>query len=353
MQASLHLALLMLLALLAAPAARSAKTGGPAAIAQFGVGVNLALQGDVKAALAAFNQVSAAALDERHRAIRACIRGRFQAGAPVAAPVDVDPWTGAVLSTYRAYWTSVMLHTVALEVANQRLGTRLAHLLQERHPPTTSDDMDALELRLATRLETHGYHALFGITSPMREFMLWRTQLEQAYDVTLPGGTQSVRVEWLDDFVSLGWAGYATCDYFHTGGWAKPDRLYAVRKGYDVDTEGFRVSYLMHEGQHFADYQRFPKLEQPELEYRAKLVELAAAQVSVHQLLDKFGANQSDSRGNPHGWANRRVVGELAAALLHGGAPTVDAWAAVAPSAINAEARRLLQEDSARRVRAS
>src|SRR4029077_9164441 len=67
----------------------------------------------------------------------------------------------------------------------------------------------------------------------------------------------------------------------HTDGWATAMTLYAVRSAYDIESESFRVSYLAHEAQHFADYGRFPKLARPEREYRAKLTELAEAQATA------------------------------------------------------------------------
>ena len=53
------------------------------------------------------------------------------------------------------------------------------------------------------------------------------------------------------------------------------DTLYCVEWAYAPDTENFEVSYLKHEAQHLADFQRFPGLPSAELEYRAKLTELA------------------------------------------------------------------------------
>jgi hypothetical protein len=208
--------------------------------------------------------------------------------------------------------------------------------------------MDAIESALEARIETHGLHALFGVTAPMREFMLWRKQTDQMYVVDLPAGQQTVHVVLLDDFISLGWSGYATCDYYHTAGWAKPDRLYAVRQAYDLDSESFRVSYLMHEGQHFSDYQRFPDMKQPDLEYRAKLVELSNAKSTLYDLLDAFAGNESASRATPHSWANRKLMTQLADALLHGQAPSSVAWKSIAPADINAAARRLFELDTER-----
>jgi hypothetical protein len=100
----------------------------------------------------------------------------------------------------------------------------------------------------------------------------------------------------------------ATCGVAQTGGWAKPDALYAVRASYDLASEEFRVSYLAHEGQHFADYARYPMLEQPELEYRAKLTEIALSTTTTATLLANFASLGGDSRDSPHAFAARRVT---------------------------------------------
>jgi hypothetical protein len=150
--------------------------------------------------------------------------------------------------------------------------------------------MEALEPQLDARINARGWHALFGQTLPLREFMLWKTQTRRHYDVQLPQSVQAVTVVFMDDFASLGWAGFATCDRAHTGGWTKPDVLYAVRSVYDLDSEDFRVGFLAHEAQHFRDHANFPVLEQPELEYRVKLIELASGRTTLYQTLDAFAA---------------------------------------------------------------
>jgi hypothetical protein len=153
--------------------------------------------------------------------------------------------------------------------------------------------------------------------------------------------------------VSLGWLGYAICDFHHTGGWATPERLFAVRSAYDLDAESFKVSYLAHEGQHFSDYRRFPTLTQPDLEYRAKLVEIAKARSSLYDLLAAFIANGSDSREQPHPWADRQVVNQLAASVLDGAPASAEAFRRVPAERINAAAAALLQQDTAQRAKTS
>jgi hypothetical protein len=127
-------------------------------------------------------------------------------------------------------------------------------------------------------------------------WMLWKIQSPRTYHINLPEREVDVHVVFMDSFVSLGWAGYATCGRSHTGGWATKDSLYAVVSAYDTTSEQFRVSYLAHEGKHFSDYSEFPQLEQPELEYRAKLTELAASDQSTHALIKAFAEGMVRSK---------------------------------------------------------
>jgi hypothetical protein len=328
-------------------------TDGRSDAAQFSSAIGVALQADLKSALQQLDGISAAGLPEKKRAILTCMRQRFDAGKDPAIPANVDPWTADLLRIYRRYWRSVMLGSVTRDAGEQELARQLARHLGGSNRPK---DLDAIEPMLGERLEAHGYHALFGVTAPLREFMLWRDEADETYPVELPDGPEPVHVTMMDGFLSFGWLGYATCDYRHSGGWAKPDRLFAVRSAYDLDSEDFHVSYLAHEGQHFSDYRRFPGLAQADLEYRAKLVELAKAGTTLYDLIDAFSGSGSDDREQAHAWANRRVIGDLARKLFNEEAATSATWRRCPVEQINAAAADLLKQDDVRRsptVRAS
>ena len=325
-------------------AVAGAKESAPVdAVAEFRAATGVALQADLKSALPHLARIRAEDLSGEKLTTFLCMRDRFVGHKPVKDDDAIDPSTAKVLAAYRGYWTRVMLGSTSAAEAEPVLASTLAKLLGES---TGSPAMDALEPILQRKLEAHGYHALFGVTAPLREFMLWRKQSDETYDIDLPGGREAVHVTMMDDFVSYGWLGYATCDYYHSAGWAKPDRLFAVRSAYDLDSEEFRVSYLAHEGQHFADYRRFPALAQPELEYRAKLVEVATAKTTLYDLLAGFTANGGDSREAPHPWADRQVVTRLAAKVLGGKPPSAEAWKAVSIEQLNAAAHELLEQDN-------
>ena len=317
--------------------------------AEFRAAGALAMQADMKTALPHLLRVQPKDLPEDRRKVWACMRERFLDKKAPALAADLDPFAVRVLSAYRRYWTRVMLGSEAAAAGEHELAAALATMVTLPAQAGTTPGLEALEPLLTAKLEARGYHALFGVTQPLREFMLWRKQTDETYDIDLPGGREAVHVVMMDDFVSLGWLGYAVCDFHHTGGWATPERLFAVRSAYDLDSESFKVSYLAHEGQHFSDYRRFPALTQPDLEYRAKLVEISKAHSSLYDLLAAFVANGADSREQPHPWADRQVVNQLAAKLLDGEPASADAFRRVSVERINAAAAALLQQDSAQR----
>jgi hypothetical protein len=314
---------------------------------EFAAGMELALNGDMKAALPIFKEINPHELNEEQRTALAGVLAQFEMKTARNGRLELDPWIARVLDAYQHYWSGVMMGSLTAEDGERQLAAALAPLVGVTGRSGAAVEMDALEPAIQERILARGYFSLHGVTSPFREFMLWRTQEDKVYEVELPDGREAVSVAMLDDFVSLGWAGFATGDYYHTGGWATRERLFCVRTSYDLASEAFRVSYLTHEGQHFSDYKRFPNLEGPELEYRAKLAEIANADTTLYPLLQTFSEQASDKRENPHGYANRRLMGDLARAL-DVASPGDAWWTFLPPETIHAVAVRLFREDSQR-----
>jgi hypothetical protein len=331
----------------AASAAGPGATPGPGIDAMLSIApaLDAALDADMPHALELLAALPRQRLSPRDAATAACIRERF-GGVDPAARTDLPAPAGEILAAYRSYWRRMLLREVPAPEAEAALRARLDALV----PPAagTARDLDAASDAARAAIDATGLHALAGVTSPLYELMLWRTQTTTRYEVALPEGRQDVTVVFLDDFVSLGWAAFATCDRAHTGGWAKSDALYAVRSVYELGSETFRVSYLAHEGQHFADYRRFPKLAQPELEYRAKLTELALADATTLDLVTGFATGYGSDRDVPHHYANGWVARNLAARLLGPGAGTGTParWRDVPPAQIHRAAADLLREST-------
>jgi hypothetical protein len=300
------------------------------------------LQADSGAAVRALRAVPAAEFLGDDASFRACMLGRFESQAPVHLTAGIDDaWVRDVLVSYEDYWWRALAAPAQRAPLEESLLERLKTLLAAGASPTA--DFDALELQLGAALEKHGYHSLRGRTPPLRELMLWRAQETRQYDVALPDGPQHVLVEVLDDFISQGWNHYGNCAKSSTGGWVGKDRLFVVRPAYEsLDGENFRVSFLAHEAQHFADKRRFPGLAAWELEYRAKLVELTQAAETSQKLLIRFASTQGDDVDTPHSYANRKVMTALRKAL------SADPRA-VAVARVQRAARAILREDTWRR----
>jgi len=214
---------------------------------------------------------------------------------------------------------------------------------------SASVDLDAASERAKGVIAREGLFALTGVTSPYYELMLWKTQTPTTYHVKLPERSLDVHVVFLDDFVSLGWAGYATCGRAHSGGWATKDSLYAVKSAYNVGSEAFRVSYLAHEGRHFSDYGEFPKLEQPELEYRAKLTEIAVSDSTTYDLAVGFARGSGTDRSVPHAFANFCVARDLSREVFESHDLVTDEsrWRGIPAGRLRAAAARVLKKNSA------
>jgi hypothetical protein len=305
-----------------------------------------ALQARGTDAVAALRALDTVGLAERDATTRRCMLERLGQRKQPGIALD-DRFLSGVLAEYHEYWLR-SLRAEHSQPDNEAWLLARLNARVEREGGKRAASMEELEPALEALIGAHGHHALLGMTRPLRELMLWRTESETRYDVRLPERAQSVTVVFLDDFASLGWAGFATCDRHHSGGWTKPDRLYAVRAAYDTASESFRVSYLAHEAQHFSDNRRFPALDrQEELEYRAKLVELAVGRTTVYDLLDSFAGNVSNDVSVPHSYANGRVVRDMRQ-RLYPDVSEAPGWRKASVERINAAATALLREDTAR-----
>ncbi len=317
----------------------------PAAAEAVADATGAALQADIPRALAALHRVPAEEFTGADHAFRAALLDRFGPEAGERLPVvPMEPVARELLVTYRAYWRAALARPDAREDEATNLAVALRRLLS----CDGTADMDAIEPFVAARFRYAGFHSLQGCTGQLRELMVWARQDERAYRVGLPDGAHTTRVLLLDDFASLGWGDYATCGRRGAGGWATGDTLYAVVPRYQsLDGEEFRVTFLGHETQHFADLARFPGMPQWELEYRAKLVEVAQARETRAKILTKFTEDQGDDPASPHAYANKRVLAALTRSL---GLPSDVELGAVDVARLQAAAVSELQEDTRRRA---
>ena len=303
--------------------------------------IGAALSADMPRTMSLLGAMKTDGLTDTQRQVRECILQRFsQDEAPPLPENAVPPTARPILAAYRSYWHGVLMKRVPTEEAQVRLLAALNAAL----PPTTAASAASLDTRSEDArafLDTQGVHALAGVTSPLYELMVWRRQTVEKQHVELPDGAAiGVNVLLLDDFASLGWAAYATCDRIHTGGWATPEGIHVVVPSWKLDSEAYRISLLAHESQHYADYAAFPKLAQTDLEYRAKLVELIQSRETTKHLLERFASASEHRRELPHPFANHWVIARLTESL---GKPPQDVDAEL----VRASAASLLRSHTA------
>jgi hypothetical protein len=297
------------------------------------------LQADAKRAVQLLQDIDVASLSEKDRKFVSCMRERFGSSSPPAMKKPRN-FTDRALAIYQAYWHAALTKPGTREKQEKWLDASLRKLLKA----PKSADVDSM---LEKRIEADGKHSLEGRTGLLRELMIWNKQDEKQEPVALPEGEYRVKVVLLDGFESFGWSYYATCGRRATGGWTTDDALYAVVPRYDsLDEEEFRVTFLGHESQHFADKARFKDLKPWELEYRAKLTELALADTTRTKVLSKFIEDQGNDPASPHSYADRAVLAALASRLS---LKDSNELFSAPPDQLRTAARQILLDDSARR----
>ena len=128
----------------------------------------------------------------------------------------------------------------------------------------------------------------------------------------MPEGGNATQVNYLDDFISLRWSSYLTCNRTGAGGWTTDSGLLVILPSYESLTdEEFRLNFLEHESQHYADMKRFGDMASWRLEYRAKLVEIAYTKTTIKDIFDNFASNQYDNPIDPNSYANKRDLNTL------------------------------------------
>lgn len=311
-----------------------------------GSAIGRALQGNASEAVALLETLPASHLSPSDQDVRACMIERFRSAPERAAGGPLGGVTDRALQLYRFYWRSSLLQPDTRREHETRLMADLRRLLGL---PVDAGS-NTIEEALRQSASADGHRILMGRTPPLLEFIVWDSETSEVRQVPLPEGPYSVEVRFLDDFASLGWSAYATCDRSFTGGWVQSDAIYAVLPGWkDLAAENFNISFLVHETQHFADRERFADLASWELEYRAKLAELALADATLPRILSAFVSNQGADPAVPHAYANRLVLSWLMVEL---GAADPDALAHMSRDRIRGAAKALLMRDSASRTAA-
>jgi len=312
--------------------------------------IALAIQGDLQPAQALLRdmeQTDGGAVIETDRELATRFRQRFIDRSESPAPGSGNALVDALVGAYRVYWRRALLAGGARAGDEGALQRDLAGALRQHSALDAAPSPEALHAAVGPAIERQGFHALFSPAPPLQDLLVWRTQETRHFEVELTDLTRSVQVAFLSDFSSLGWKEYAALGLATTTGWVEGDTLYCVEWAYEPGTEGFEVSYLKHETRHLADFERFPGLPSVELEYRAKLTELAFASKTLRRLLEDFTGKAAPNPGSPHAEANDRVVRDVYRALHGSELPRGDGvWMTVDVGKVNRVARRLLENST-------
>lgn len=220
---------------------------------------------------------------------------------------DVPDSINDILRLYQIYFRDVFYCGIPKENAADKLLDQMRKLLS-----MPDADEELLVGKLQAIFEENGLHAQFGDTQGYYGPYVWRETVPTAFSVELPGETAEYTVNILKGFIFRSWMDYLTFGQFGTGGWASEDgTLNCIEKAYDFESDHFRISFLKHEAQHAVDFKHFPGITAAELEYRAKLAELAY--YNDVSLLQKFLSEADESRKDDgHAMASARLKREFA-----------------------------------------
>jgi len=274
--------------LFAASTVIAVPTTTPVAKQQIRSAIGDVLQGRGTVARSKLQSISPTALDAKDRAFRECALARLDTNAPLSPNSDIptgDVFARAVLNLYRTYWRASALSEANPSAAEKALVAGLTRLLGR---PLA--DVSAAEPLIAARLKASGLFSQQGQTGVLYDLMIWKQETHKVQQVRLPEGSNATQVSYLDGFISRGWSSYFTCNRAGTGGWTTDEGLFVIVPNYESLTdENFRVNFLAHESQHYADMKRYGDLPSWRLEYRAKLVEVAYADTTIGKVLNRAG----------------------------------------------------------------
>lgn len=257
-----------------------------------------------------------------------------------------------LLKIYRDYWRLSFLNK---EKKNDSLIMKnVSNFLKTNFPlaeklTLNEDSINAYQKKYISSL---GYHTTgFGKTGSLYDLLVWKKEKDTVYKLNYDGKETIVKVYFMDDFITLGWSEYATLGRYYPAGWATKEALFCVKKAYDLKSETFRVSYIGHEGRHFADYKLFPHLKgvgSADLEYRGKLTEVALySEDGLYKRLQFFINNGNYDSENGHSIAAYCVIRDLSRYLFHSDyEKNIEKWKAVPSKRINKAASAILRQNT-------
>jgi hypothetical protein len=218
--------------------------------------------------------------------------------------VTFSPHFDSIRSAFQAYWREVMTNPSGCVAAESTLLLGLQKVSNSEFSSNFEDVCNSLQSLLAEE----GIISLFGTVAPFKSFMAWRKSTISVFEVETLSGSVNLSVNLLDNFLEKSWLAFATFDEKYVGGWENEHGVFAVLPAWKggIDGEPFTISLLKHEGQHKTDRELFPWMESIQLEYRAKLNEIAFSSNPIDKLHDFISQAEND-QNYPHSYAAWRI----------------------------------------------
>jgi hypothetical protein len=312
-----------------------------------------ALDGDPKSALPLLEVNSSKKIASKDLKFKTDFENRFKFAADKSDFLETrKSKINQLLEIYRDYWRLSFLDK---EKKNDTLIMKnVSSFLKTNYPPAKNVTLneDSINVYQKKYIADLGYHTTgFGKTGGLYDLLVWKTEKDTVYKLNYDGKETAIKIYFMDNFITLGWSEYATLGRYYPTGWATREALFCVKKAYDLKSETFRVSYIGHEGRHFADYQLFPKLKgigSADLEYRAKLTELSLySEDGLYKRIQFFINNGNYDSQNGHSIAAYCVIRDLSKSLFNNNfEKNLDKWKSISAKKINEAATQILKENT-------
>lgn len=302
--------------------------------------IALAIQGDLSRASTLLQEESTGE-ETMAVTLREKFDQRFLSPGATDEDIFARGFMGGITLAYQEYWKNALLGDSSHDLQLETLETRLAAVLRRFYGKPT--DGSSVYQGLHEAFRSQGIHFLDSPAPPLRDMFLWQSEKPGKYAVQLTDKRLVLNVHFMNDFLLRGWKDFASLGLATTTGWVEDGILYCLDWAYDKESENFQVSYLKHEARHLVDLAQYPDMESTELEYRAKLTELAFANRTLQRVLDDFTEKAAQNPDSPHAMANWRVVRDMHWALYGEELPeNFTEWGRLDSGKVNRLARRLL-----------
>jgi len=310
------------------------------------------IQEDVSKVVDALDSIPDDSLSADRRKIKEKYISRFQTKTEKFEFNTKDSLIINVLKIFHNYWRDVLMKKKSLRESEEENGMLLVKYLKSNYSANRNLSKNEINIEnviyyLSSILKQNGYHSRIDKTGNILDLIIWTKQSIKNYTINLADTTVNVPVVYIDSTITLGWEGYATFDHFYPGGWTGSDTLYCIKKGYDINSEKFKVNLLTHETQHLLDKKLYSDFPRWRAEYRAKLAELSVANKTVYDLVNGFIIGSENDSRLPHPFADYKIIEDLSKEIFNKKSVTdVNKWKEISCLRINNASRKLLKRNS-------